>query len=174
MTEPTIDPTLPEVVRRFLAAGARLESIRLDASGVWWHEGGRVENPRVAALFSRSVNRTPGGTWVLEIAPFTYPIEVEDTPLFVEKIASDRDDPGHPDERLTLTLSDATTEALIPDSLAYDALRGMTCAVKGGRFEARFKRPAFHALADRLEEIEGGFALRVAGRAIPLVPTPTP
>src|SRR5690606_17692674 len=86
-----IDPTLPEVVSRILEAGAHLESIRLDRLGRWWHRGEPRQNARLIALCSRSVGRTPGGTRILHIAPFTYPIEVEDTGYFVHHIAIDPD-----------------------------------------------------------------------------------
>mgnify|MGYP000542467247 CR=1 FL=1 len=66
-----IDETLPELVQNFLKKGGKLESIRLHADGRWTHEGCDFENDRIVKLFSRSVGRTPGGTWVLEIGvPF--------------------------------------------------------------------------------------------------------
>src|SRR5437879_3580541 len=83
---PGIDPTLPEPVRRFLAAGARLEPSVLDAEGRWHHEGGEFLNEKLQLLFHRSIGRTPGGTWVLVIPPFTYPIQVEDTPYHVRSL----------------------------------------------------------------------------------------
>lgn len=164
-----IDPTLPEVVQRFLASGAALESIRLDAAGNWWHQGGLFNNMRIAALFSRSIDRTAGGTWVLKIKPFTYPIEVEDTPYFVEKITFEGAGPSDPDERVSMSLSDESTEVLDPTTLTQDEGKGLSCAVKGGAFRARFKRPAYYALTERLHETEAGdFALEIAAARHPL------
>ena len=160
-----IDPTLPEVVRRFLASGGVLESIRLDARGHWWHRGGAVENDRVLALFSRSVSRTPGGTWILQVGRFTYPIEVEDTPFF---IASYRVDGEGEAEAITLTLRGGHTEILVADTLRYDEGLGLSCAVFGGAFRARFLRDPYHRLVERLVEVEGGYALAVSGRQIRL------
>ena len=77
-TTPHIDETLPEVVKNFLRKGYTLENITLHETGQWTHEGLDFENPKVIDLFYRSVSRTEGGTWVLDIPPFTYPIEVED------------------------------------------------------------------------------------------------
>jgi hypothetical protein len=80
------DPGVPETVRRFLSGGAALEEIVLDPQGRWWHEGGAFENERLAELFHRSLRRTPMGTWLLEIAPYTYPVRVEGAPRFVRRL----------------------------------------------------------------------------------------
>ena len=40
----------------------------------------------MCALFSRSVHRTPAGTWVLRIPPYTYPVLVDRTGLFIDRI----------------------------------------------------------------------------------------
>ena len=160
-----VDPTLPEVVQRFLASGARLEEIRLDARGRWWHQGGRIENRRVVELFSRSVNRTTGGTWVLEVGRYTYPIVVEDTPFFVESFQSRGTGER---ETITLCLVGGELAELDPDSLRYDDGLGVSCAVRSGQFRARFLLDAYHALADRLVDCDEGYALVVAGRPVQL------
>jgi hypothetical protein len=168
---PSIDPTLPEPVRRFLQTGARLESIVLDAEGRWLHEGEVIENPRLRALFHRSIGRTSGGTWVLSIGPFTYPIQVEDTPYHVRSLRVEDEGEGGP--RVMLRLSDDTEEALDPATLrlSQEEGRGLSCKVKGGAWEARLCRPAYLALAPRLVEgggEDGGYALELGGRRFPL------
>lgn len=80
------DPEIPEVVRRFLGNGARLDSLRLSDRGVWTFNGRPVEHPRVQALFSRSLRRTDAGTWILSIPPYTYPVLVARTGLFVRRL----------------------------------------------------------------------------------------
>lgn len=161
------DETLAAPVREFLRGGGRLERILLDEEGRFTHEGDPIENERLRALFHRSVDRTPGGTWILRIPPFVYPIAVADTPYHVRslRLAGDEAD-GAGGAPVWLRLSDDTEEPLDPATLAYDARRGLSCAVKGGRFRARLCRPAFHALCDRLEEEEatgGGLWLRLPG-----------
>lgn len=146
-----IDETLPEVVKSYLRAGHRLERIALDRFGRWTHEGIDFENPRVIDLFSRSVQRTDGGTWVLVIPPFTYPIEVERTGYFVTGV-----DP----EVGTIELSDGTRELLDVSTLDYEGEGCLYCKVKGGEFEARFLRNPYYALADRLEDHDGTIQLR--------------
>jgi hypothetical protein len=146
------DATLPEPVRRALLSGLPLERITLDAEGRWWHEGDPIDNPRIAELFHRSIERTPGGTYVLHIAPFTYPIEVKDTPYFVRRCEVQG-------QTARIYLSDGSDEQLEPKSLRYAADRGFYCAVKGGKFGARFNRPAYYALAEHVEEAGGSYVL---------------
>jgi len=139
-----IDPTLPAVVRDFLRSGAELEEIRLDRRGDWTHEGLDFENQKIIDLFSRSVNRTEGGTWVLEVGRFTYPITVENTGFFVERIDFDEDPPR-------IELSDETEERLDPETLDYRGNGELYCRVKEGEFRARFKWQAYHQIGERLE-----------------------
>lgn len=152
-----IDSTLPEVVQNFLRSGAALENIGLDQRGKWTHEGLDFENERIIGLFNRSVNRTPGGTWILEVGRFTYPIEVEDTGFFVERVDLDADPP-------MLQLSDETSEPLMADSLSYGSEGRLYCRVKDGEFRARFKKPAYYAIAEHVEEQNERWLLRLHGR----------
>ncbi len=147
-TEDGIDETLPNVVKDFLRSGADLEEIRLDERGRWTHEGLDFENSRIIRLFARSVDRTEGGTWVLEVGRFTYPITVEDCGFFVQRVDFGTDPP-------TLYLSDQTKEPLEPDTLDYQGEGKLYCSVKNGDFRARFKWHAYYGLAEQLVERNG-------------------
>ncbi len=178
MDAPAIDPTLPDPVRRFLEAGATLESIVLDQEGRFTHQGQPILNQRLRRLFHRSVDRTPGGTWVLHISPYTYPITVEDTPYHVRTVTLVpplMKDPGGGAERVILRLSDDTQEPLDPATLRYVPGRGFYCRVKGGAFEARFNSPAYYRLAELIcheeaqDDEDQEYRLRIGGqeRVIP-------
>lgn len=156
-----IDPTLPEVVRDFLQSGGELQEIRLDERGEWTHEGLMFENPKIVDLFSRSVGRTDGGTWVLEVGRFTYPITVEDTGFFVELVDWSPDPP-------TMQLSDGTTERLQCDTLDYRPGGRLYCTVKDGQFRARFKRPAYHSIIEHVRDDNGTAVIEVGDRQYPL------
>lgn len=157
-----IDETLPDVVKNFLRSGATLEEIRLDANGNWTHEGLDFENERIIELFNRSVARTDGGTWVLVIGRFTYPIEVEDTGYFVERLHwTSAAGP-------TLSLSDHTEEPLDPDTLEYRPHGRLYCRIREGQFRARFKKTAYYDLADRMEERDGGYVVNIGGVEFPI------
>ena len=150
-----IDETLPEVVKDFLRSGAKLQEIRLDSRGRWTHEGLDFENPRIIELFNRNVSRTEGGTWVLEIGRFTYPIEVEDTGFFVERVEWGATP--------TLSLSDGTSETLDPTTLVYAGDGRLYTTVKDGEFRARFKRNAYYSVAEHIEEEDGKWVLQLDG-----------
>lgn len=157
-----IDETLPEVVKSFLRKGAKLEEIRLLASGDWTHEGLAFENPRIIDLFNRSIGRTAGGTWVLEIGQFTYPIEVDDAAYFVERIAFDT-------HAVMLALSDGSHEQLDPTTLRYAPEGRLYCDIKSGAANARFKRGAYYAVAEYIEEqAGGGWLFRFDGTGYPI------
>jgi hypothetical protein len=145
----SIDETLPDVVKDFLKQGGELESIVLRDTGEWRHEGMEFPNERIVDLFDRSVGRTEGGTWVLEIGRFTYPIEVEDTGFFVEHIDLDA-------IPATLRLSDETTEELDVETVTYLPEGRLYCRVKDGEFRARFKRPAYYDAAEQFVEEDDG------------------
>lgn len=157
-----IDETLPDVVKGFLRRGYQLEDIFLDARGRWHHQGEAFENEKIIALFSRSVGRTDGGTWVLEVPPYTYPIRVEDTGFFVEHIDLTATPPK-------LHLSDETHEALDLSTLSYAPEGRLYCSVKGGRFRARFKKPAYYAIAEHFVERGEEIWAQVGGEAVRLL-----
>lgn len=152
------DTTLPAPVQQFLRSGGRLERIVLDADGNWQHEGEPFENPALIALFNRSLQRTAGGTWVLHIPPFTYPIELADTPYYVRSAR-------YADGQLLLHLGEEQEEPLDPSTLRYVEGRGLYCRVKGtAGGAARLLRPAYFALASQITETAEGFYLDLAGQ----------
>lgn len=146
------DTSLPEPVRRFLQSGATLESIYLDAEGRWFHQGEPFVNEALALLFTRSLVRTAGGTWMLSIPPFSYPVQVLDTPRFVRSVRLEPAAPGSDKQQVWLLLSDDTEEALQPQTLRYVEDRGLYCQLHSGLC-ARLLRPAYFSLAEHLEPV---------------------
>jgi hypothetical protein len=157
------DQTVPEPVRRALERGLPLEELRLDAYARWWHAGTRIEHPRIQQLFSRSVELTAGGTAVLSIGGFTYPIRLEDTPYFVLSAAID-DEAGE----VWLTLNDQTRERLGPSGLRLEGEARLVALVHEGRHPARFLRRAFHDLVEHIEQADDSYVLRVGSRRLRL------
>ena len=143
-----------------VAMATQLEQIVLDEEGLWSHQGERFQNPALIALFSRSLVRTPGGTWLVHIPPFSYPVEVRDTPYYVRSARCDGD-------RVVLHLSDDSEERLDPATLRYVEGRGLYCRVKTGDgpgSAARLLRPAYFALSSQISEEPGGFFFTLAGQ----------
>lgn len=145
----TIDPTLPEAVRNFLASGEKLEVIRLDALGKWTHEGLDFENKKIIALFHRSVKRTEGGTWVLEIGRFTYPIEVEECGYFVKRLTKI-------DSTYMIHTTLGKDEELNPSTISYKEPDGLYCKLLNG-FKARFIETAYLNIGDEIVEKNGDY-----------------
>ena len=120
-----------------------------------------MENQKVSRLFSKSVARTQGGTWVLKIWRFTYPITVEAAGFFIEHVDLFGDTPS-------MTLSDETHEDLDSSTLRYEGDGFLTCRVKDGAFRARFLRQPYYKLMQRVEERDGVIALPIGGEVVAL------
>lgn len=156
-----IDETLPDIVKNFLKSGGKLEDITLHDDGKWTHEGLDFENPKIQKLFSRSVSRTEGGTWVLEVGRFTYPINVEDTGFFIKYIDTDASPP-------VVTVSDGSEQDLDVATMNYAEGGRLYCTIKDGEFRARFKRQPYYKLAEHFEERDGQIFVKLDGHAVAL------
>lgn len=154
------DPDVPEPVRRFLAAGARLEAIRLDARGTWWHQGAAFENARLSELFHRSLERTPRGTWLLRIGRYAYPVVVDGYGAFVTALRpADAPTEAH--------LADGRVVPLEPARLSTNGEDVATLAVDG--CEARLVGQAWQAFAERIDaEGERWVYVTPEGTRVPL------
>lgn len=155
-----IDETLPEVVKNFLRKGAKLENITLHANGTWTHEGAPVENRNVAQAFYRHIERTQGGTWVIHMEPYTYPIEVEDVGFFVDRVTADG-------SALELTLLGNTKLHLDAENLVFQEPDRLYVELPNGH-RARFLRSAYNTIMQYLDEDERGYVLDFGGNTFVL------
>jgi hypothetical protein len=97
----------------FYAVESGKISFRKD--GNWYSDEERIDNPRIALLFSRSIKQNPDGSYFLQVAEERAAITVEDTPYVVKAI--DGDAAGS----FILILNDDTREAMDPASLEVGA-----------------------------------------------------
>ncbi len=130
--------------------------IKLDREGRWFHDGVEITHGRTLDLFNRSIERDPEGGYRLSVGLEYAPIDVEDTPYFVRRV-------DLTEEGAALRLSDGTDEALDPATLRVGGANVLYCAVKGGEFPAKFLRPAYYQLMERLEETGDGYGVRLGG-----------
>lgn len=160
------DEGIPATVRKFLSQGAPLEDIRLNAYGRWFHEGEPFINQNLAHLFHRSLQRTDQGTWFLHIEPYSYPVTVELTDAFVDRLKQVQhhayahfigDDRDH-----------WTKISLSP--LYSDAQEILAIEHKGRA--VRFVKQAYRDLSEHLAFEGEGFALRLQDRTVPILPLP--
>src|SRR6202046_2264661 len=106
--------------------------------GNWHSDDERIDNPRIALLFSQSIKRNPDGSYFLQVAEERASITVEDTPYVVRSLADDGAG------AFTTILNDDTREPLDPVTLEVGPENVLYARVKGGRHRARFLRPAYY------------------------------
>src|SRR5258708_13233683 len=111
--------------------------------GNWYSDEERIDNPRIALLFSQSIKRNSDGSYYLQVAEERASITIEDTPYVVKSLEDDQLG------GFIMALSDDTREPLNPANLEIGADNVLYAAVKGGESRARFLRPASYHLTDR-------------------------
>ncbi len=163
----TMEPDYPEIPEylRELAERGELEEIRIDPEGNWLHRGEPFANRRIIEFFNRSVAVTREGGYVLHYADFTYPIVVDDAPVFVTGV---RFEGVGESERVRIITSLGNEEDLDIRSLHYRQGRGLYCYVREGTLLAKFRRSPSFQIMERLEESEDTFAVTLCGRRIVL------
>lgn len=149
------DPDIPAGLRRALEAGFSLESIHLDARGRWWHQGEPFINQRLIGLFHRSLHHTAGGTWLLTIPPFSYPVTVEGVGRFIHRIERQGD-------TSVMHTRDGCEWPFDPHALTTDGLDGLFTLINGER--ARFVDDAWKALSPHIDLVDDMWVLNWQGQ----------
>jgi hypothetical protein len=131
--------------------------------GNWYSDDERIDNPRIALLFSQSIKRNPDGSYYLQVAEERASITVEDTPYVVKSLEDDQLG------GFMIVLNDETREPLDPANLEIGADSVLYALVKGGQARARFLRSAYYHLSDHFEsDTDGRFYLNIRGNRHPL------
>ncbi len=145
----------------FYAVESGKISFRRD--GNWYSDDERIDNPRIALLFSQSIRRGADGKYLLQVGDERAAITVEDTPYVVK--ALEDDELGG----FILVLNDDTREPLDPAALEVGPDNVLYSRVKHGAERARFLRSAYYHLSDRFEaDDRGRYFLTIAGKRHPL------
>jgi hypothetical protein len=137
----------------------------LHHDGRWTHEGIPVRNPRLRAVFDRSVRYLAAeACFAVQLGRFRGRIEVEEAAFFVR----DFDAPSG-----AIRLSDGSSEPLDPATLRASPRDGAwLCGVKRALVAeglvARFTHAAWAQLAAALEGPDDAPRLRLAGRSVAL------
>ena len=144
---------------------SRESRIRIDRDGAFWHEGQRVTHPRLAQALASWIDLDEAsGRWILRNSMDWCFVQVDDTPLVVRGISFSTI------ERPVVRLSDGTDEDLALDSLRIGEDDVPYCAVKGGRFPARFGRQATFDLLERASLTPDGVVLSLGALELALRP----
>jgi hypothetical protein len=144
----------------FYAIDSGRISFRRD--GNWYTDDERIDNPRIALLFSRSIKRDQEGNYYLQVAEERAPVTVEDTPYVVKTVYEKEGE-------FLIVTNDDEQERLDPSTLEVGPDNVLYCLVKGGAFRARFLRNAYYHLSNNfVEEADGTFSLLAGGRRYPI------
>jgi len=135
------------------------KTIRFGRDGQWYSDDERIENERIAMLFSRHVTRGDDGGWWLVIGDERARIVVDDTPFVVRRVD------GSPETGFRVELNDESREPLAVSTLRLGESDVLYCDVKDGRHAARFLRPAQAELLGHARARGDGFVLPLPGGA---------
>jgi hypothetical protein len=131
--------------------------------GNWYSDEERIDNPRIALLFIKSIQCNPDGSFYLQVAEERAAITVEDTPYVVRTVEDDGTG------GFIVVTNDETRELLDRATLEVGHDNGLYCGVKAGAFRARFLRSAYYHLSDRFVVEDGGrFAIVLGGKRYPI------
>ena len=159
-------PEIPDRLKDMIASGEITDEIFLDKEGVWYHNNEKFSNQRIIDFFNKSVNITSSGEYVIHYGDYTYPITVEDAPVFITGVIFS----GFGDfETIQLNLSTGETEELDCSTLHVKKNNSLYCRVRSGKLTAKFKRSPSFNIPERLEEDSAGiYYLYLCGKKFKL------
>jgi uncharacterized protein len=128
-------------------AGAENTELMIEKDGTWRYNGQPIVNRAIYLFFNQSLEQTPDGGYQVRVGEEVSPVAVEDTPFVVTQVEL-REDAG----AFVITLNDETEEGLQLETLAVGKDNVLYCAVKGGKFQARFLRPSYYQLTEHLQQ----------------------
>lgn len=144
----------------------RESRIRIDREGHVWHEGERVENPRLARALASWVDWDPAtARWVLRHELDWCFVTVDHTPFVVRAVKFVEGDPP----RLEVERSDGLRETLDLDTVFVDPEGPVYAYLRGARLLGRFDRASAFAFLEHVDfGPAGGVELVAGGRRFPL------
>jgi hypothetical protein len=136
--------------------------------GKWFHDGAEIIHRPIFLWMIQSLEKTEDGLFIVHLNNQKCYLEVEDTPLVVQKVDLVKEGPGKT-AQIRLTLNDESRESLDPDTLRISPESVLYCTVKNNQFPARFLRPAYYQIAENITEDErGGFDLLINEKRYPI------
>ncbi len=133
--------------------------IYIDKEGRLWHQGAEMIHAGINSLMLEHIT-LEDGRYIIEFRGQRCYVEVEDTALVVQRVSLDREGGSS----LKILLSDGRTEELNPDLLWIGRDNVIYTKVRDGKLPARFLRQAYYQLAEFIEEVDGGYALKLGGK----------
>jgi len=149
-------------------AGAESPELVIDKEGTWLYNGQPIVNKAIYLFFNQNLEYSPAGGYQVRVGAEVSPVAVEDTPFVVTDVVLVEQGEGF----FKIFLNDETEEALDLESLSVGKDNVLYCAVKSGKFKARFLRPSYYRLTEHmLQEGENRFYIPLNGRKFFLEPS---
>jgi len=144
----------------------RAIGLRLDRAGTFWHQGTAVTHPRLRQALLRWLDVRDDGRDIVRLDDKRYAyVDIEDAHLRALSAHWTGD-------RAFVLWDDDTETELDYTSLRQAADHALYTRVRD-RLRGRIAGPAYHALAERIVEVAGGFALEAAGQRWPIASVPS-
>jgi hypothetical protein len=125
-------------------------NIRIDRNGVWYYQGTEMIRQDIVEMFYSNLETDDEGRYLIRMGKQVCVLEVEDTPWIVKEV----NPAAGPDENpssFQIRMSDNSVEELNPEELWMSKENVLYCRVKGGRFRARFSRPAYYEFSKHIQ-----------------------
>jgi hypothetical protein len=130
--------------------------IFVSKEGKWYHEGAEIIHRPIFLWLIQSLDKTEDGLFIVNLNNQRCFLEVEDTPLVVQRVERFQEDPAG-SEQIRLYLNDDSVDILNPETLWGSPENVLYGLVKEGQIPARFLRPAYYQMAEFIEEGEDGY-----------------
>ena len=152
---------LPPGITQELIEKMRAIGLRLDRAGTFWHEGTAVSHARLRQALLRWLDvRAEDGRDIVRLDAKRYAyVDVEDAHLRALSARWDGD-------RCMVLWDDDQEAELDYAHLRQAADHAIYTTVR--ELRGRIAGPAYHALAEHIVEVAGGFALEAAGTQWPI------
>jgi len=142
--------------------------IFVSKEGKWYHEGAEIIHRPIFLWLIQSLEKTEDGLFIVHLNNQKCFLEVEDTPLVIQRVDLQPEGSGDGDQ-IRLVLNDESEENLDPETLKISPENILYTTVKKGQFPARFLRPAYYQIAGYMAEDEnGGFVLLLNQKKYPV------
>lgn len=146
----------PELIEKMRAIG-----LRLDRAGTFWHQGTAVSHPRLRQALLRWLDVLDDGRDIVRLDERRYAyVEIEDAHLRARSARWDGD--------RCIVLWDDDQEVELDYGSLRQAEDNAFYATVRGRLRGRIAGPAYHQVAERVVETDGGFALAATGKQWPI------
>jgi hypothetical protein len=146
----------PELIEKMRAIG-----LRLDRSGTFWHQGTAVTHARLRQALLRWLDVLDDGRNIVRLDDRRYAyVDIDDAHLRALSARWEGD-------RCYVRWDDDDDRELDYGSLRQAPDHAFYVHARG-RLRGRIAGPAYHAIAERIVEQDGGFALDAAGQRWPI------